>query len=175
MRFIRDAEHFSFLIEKGILKARKRIWIATATVKNLHVPGSDRRSRPLLAHLESMQRSGVNIRLLHGGIPSGPFRETLEKLVELRTGDGFEMLHCPRIHSKMVLVDGVAGYTGSANLTGAGMGARSERKRNFEAGIYTEDPEFIGIMEEYFDGIWRGEYCPDCGLRDRCPEPVSFP
>ena len=32
---------------------------------------------------------------------------------------------------------------GSANLTGAGMGMKSPRKRNFEAGILTDDPEMV--------------------------------
>ncbi len=39
MRFIRDSEHYSLLIEEGVLRARERIWIATANVKDLHVPG----------------------------------------------------------------------------------------------------------------------------------------
>lgn len=173
MKFIRDFEHYSMLIENGILKAKKRVWIATATVKDLHVPGGARRSLPLLHHLEKLQRSGVDIRLLHGGKPSAPFAKTLKGLVELRNGDGFEMLHCPRNHSKIILVDGIMGYTGSANLTGAGMGARSERKRNFETGIYTEELELIKSMENYFDGIWIGNLCEKCGRKDVCPEPVT--
>ncbi len=173
MRFIKDWEHYTLLIENGILKARERVWIATATVKDLHVPGTGRHSLPLLHHLEKLQRGGVSIRLLHGGKPSAPFMKTLQGLSELRKGDGFEMLLCPRNHSKLILVDGKMGYTGSANLTGAGMGARSERRRNFETGIYTEDPELIKSMENYFDGIWIGDRCERCGRKDLCPEPVT--
>ncbi len=173
MRFIKDSEHYTLLIENGILKARERVWIATATVKDLHVPGEHRRSLPLLNHLEKLQRRGVSIRLLHGGKPSAPFAKTLHGLSELRKGDGFEMLFCPRNHSKIILVDGIIGYTGSANLTGAGMGARSERKRNFETGIYTEEPELIKCMENYFDSIWIGEFCEKCGRKDLCPGPVT--
>jgi len=172
MRFVTDAEHYSVLIENGMLKARERIWIATATVKDLHVPGAGRHSLPLLHHMEKLQRKGVSIRLLHGGKPSSPFLKTLRGLTELRKGGGFEMLFCQRNHSKMILLDGAAGYIGSANLTGAGMGARSLRKRNFETGIYVVEPELIRSMENYFDRIWMGEQCETCGIRGICPEPV---
>lgn len=161
------------LIEDGILNAKERVWIATATVKDLYVPGAGRRSLPLLHHMEKLQRGGVSIRLLHGGKPSAPFTKTLKGLVELRNGDGFEMLFCPRNHSKMILVDGNMGYTGSANLTGAGMGARSERRRNFETGTYTEEPEMLRTMENFFDSIWIGDQCAKCGRKDVCPEPVT--
>lgn len=43
-----------------------------------------------------------------------------------------ERMLCPRVHFKCIIVDGVKAYFGSANLTGAGMGAKSEKKRNFE-------------------------------------------
>ena len=35
-----------------------------------------------------------------------------------------ELQICPRCHWKMVIVDGRLGYTGSANFTGAGLGAK---------------------------------------------------
>ena len=45
---------------------------------------------------------------------------------------------------------------GSANLTGAGMGMKSPRKRNFEAGILTDDPEMVDAAIEQFDNMWMG-------------------
>lgn len=173
MRFITHGEHFNLLVEEGILKARNRVWIATANVKDLHVPGAGKRSLPLLSHLERLQNRGVAIRILHGGIPSAPFMETLGKHIELLQGDCFEMQHCPRNHCKMVIVDGRLAYTGSANLTGAGMGAKSPRKRNFESGVFTDEPDMLAQMEEYFDRIWIGEYCGECGRRNVCPEPIT--
>lgn len=173
MKFIKNREHYTLLVENGILKARKRIWIATANVKDLHVPDTLRRSRPLLYHLEKLEQNGVHIRILHGGKPSASFAQTLKRIMEPGRSDGFEMLHCPRNHSKIILVDGIIGYTGSANLTGAGMGAKSEKNRNFETGIYTENLELIAEMEEYYDSIWMGEFCEKCGRKSLCPEPVS--
>ena len=49
-----------------------------------------------------------------------------------------ERMLCPRVHFKCIIVDGVKAYFGSANLTGAGMGAKSEKKRNFENGVLTD-------------------------------------
>ena len=46
-------------------------------------------------------------------------------------------------HFKEVLFDLKFAYIGSANLTGAGLGMKSGRNRNFEAGILTDDPELI--------------------------------
>lgn len=45
---------------------------------------------------------------------------------------------------------------GSANLTGAGMGAKSDRKRNFENGVVTDDASLIAPLEDQFDAVWRG-------------------
>ncbi|MCK5784974.1 MAG: phospholipase D family protein [Candidatus Sabulitectum sp.] len=172
MKLITDGEHYSRVVEQGILKARKRIWIATANVKNLHVPGGNRRSLPLLRHFEKLQREGVSIRILHGSKPSAPFLDTLSEVIELHQGDGFEMQLCPRVHSKIVIVDNSMAYTGSANLTGAGIGAKSDKRRNFECGIITEDPVEIQKIEEYFDNIWMGSFCMACGRRNICPGPL---
>jgi len=173
MKLIADREHYSYLVEQGILKAKYRIWIATANVKNLHVPGGRHGSVPLLNHFEKLQRNGVNIRILHGSAPSAPFLESLSVLKELRSGEGFEMQLCPRVHSKIIIVDYRMAYTGSANLTGAGIGAKSALKRNFEVGVLTENKEEIQKLEEYFDNIWMGLYCGVCGRRKICPAPVS--
>ncbi|MEA3267377.1 MAG: phospholipase D family protein [Candidatus Fermentibacteria bacterium] len=172
MKLITDRTHYTSVVEDGILKADSRIWIATANVKDLHVPGRNRGSLPLLRHFEKLQRKGVNIRILHGARPSAPFRNTLAELTELHNGDGFEMQLCPRVHSKIVIVDNRMAYTGSANLTGAGIGAKSDKKRNFESGVITEDPHDIQELEEYFDGIWIGLYCGKCGRRNICPAPI---
>ena len=43
--------------------------------------------------------------------------------------EGVERILCPRVHFKSVIVDGRFAYSGSANLTGAGMGAKSKEKR----------------------------------------------
>ena len=89
----------------------------------------------------------------------------------LRTG--LERVLCPRVHFKCVLVDGRFAYFGSANLTGAGMGAKSSLRRNFENGVWTDDPALVRAQEEQFDAVWRGEHCRRCGRKELCGDPVE--
>ena len=44
-----------------------------------------------------------------------------------RLGQALALRACPRVHFKAVIVDGAFVYVGSANWTGAGLGAKSER------------------------------------------------
>lgn len=171
MKIVSNSEHFDLLITNGLLKAKSRIWIATANVKDLHIPGPGRRSTPLLDHLNRLQKKGVLVRILHGGKPGRLFLNTLNSNIELHNGDGFEMQHCPRVHSKIIIVDNSLAYTGSANLTGAGLGAKSKTRRNFESGVLFDDRESLQVLEEYFDRIWMGDHCRGCGRRKLCPSP----
>jgi phosphatidylserine/phosphatidylglycerophosphate/cardiolipin synthase-like enzyme len=69
-----------------------------------------------------------------------------------------ERVLCPRVHFKLIIIDSTIAYVGSANLTGAGMGMKSLRKRNFEAGILTDDPEMLDAAIEQFDNVWIGKF-----------------
>ena len=62
---------------------------------------------------------------------------------------------------------------GSANLTGAGIGMKSEVTRNFEAGILTDDPEIVEQAMDQFDEVWIGKHCKSCKRRDFCPDPIA--
>ena len=64
-------------------------------------------------------------------------------------------------------------YIGSANLTGTGMGMKSESRRNFEAGILTNDPEFVESAINQFDNVWMGAYCKNCGRKDVCIDRIG--
>ena len=73
---------------------------------------------------------------------------------------------------KHIIIDGKLAYTGSANLTGAGAGIKSEHTRNFEAGIVTTDYTLIEHIMNQFDEVWRGEFCKKCKRRDFCPDSI---
>ena len=49
----------------------------------------------------------------------------------------------------MLVFDSKEVYVGSANLTGAGIGMKTDNKRNFEAGILTDETE---IVEQAMNG-----------------------
>ena len=158
------------VIVEGLLNARSHVWIATADLKDMHIK-SGRRFVPILESLDDLVGRGVTFRIVHAALPSRPFRETLESYPRL-TGGGLELQICPRSHWKILIVDHRFAYCGSANFTGAGLGARSERKRNLEIGVVSTDPAFIATLAEQFDAFWIGEHCDDCRLRERCPDPI---
>ena len=64
---------------------------------------------------------GVEIRLIHAKEPGQPFREDFDRYPRLHRH--LERVLCPRVHFKCIIIDGRQAYFGSANLTGAGMGA----------------------------------------------------
>jgi phosphatidylserine/phosphatidylglycerophosphate/cardiolipin synthase-like enzyme len=109
----------------------------------------------VLGRFEEMVGRGVEIRLLHAGEPSRPFRQELGRRKGLRH-PAFEMRRCPRVHFKMVVVDGARVYLGSANWTGAGLGAKGEGRRNFEIGFCSRDDLLLDEAQGLFDQVWRG-------------------
>jgi phosphatidylserine/phosphatidylglycerophosphate/cardiolipin synthase-like enzyme len=172
-----------------VLEANRSVWIATANVKELMVedsraqPGRRRtlkrgstRYRSALAAFEELKGRGVEIRLLHAGQPSRLFRAELDRRPLLRGASGagsFEMRLCPRVHFKAVIVDGARVYLGSANWTGAGLGAKGEGRRNFELGFVSSDDLLLDEVQDLFDRIWNGARCRGCRLREVCPTPLD--
>ena len=77
---------------------------------------------------------------------------------------------CPRVHFKSVVVDGLLAYSGSANLTGAGIGAKSDGRRNFEAGIVTREPALVAAVMDQFDQVWMGARCDTCRRKPFCAD-----
>lgn len=53
-----------------------------------------------------------------------------------------------RIHTKAIITNEKEAFIGSANLTGAGVGAKSPFCRNFEAGFVTDKKRHLGPMME---------------------------
>jgi phosphatidylserine/phosphatidylglycerophosphate/cardiolipin synthase-like enzyme len=123
---------------------------------------------PFLEVLSGLIDKSVEIRLLHAKEPGPAYRRDFDQYSNLI--GGMERILCPRVHLKSVIVDGKFAYTGSANLTGAGMGMKSQTRRNFEAGIITDDKKLVeGIMKQ-FDDIWSGRHCRQCQRKQYCTE-----
>jgi len=159
------------VIEEAVLQADDRVWIATADLKDMHVRAT-RGYVPILEAFDRLAREGVHFRVIHASMPSGPFRDTLDRYPQLIEG-ALELQICPRSHWKMVLVDGEFAYFGSANFTGAGLGVRRAERRNLEIGAVTRDPDVVQQLESLFDRFWIGEFCESCAFRDRCPDPIQ--
>jgi len=168
--FVTDREIYDLVTVGAIPRAEQFLWIATSDIKDLHIDRG-KRMVPFLELLSDLIHKGVSIRLIHAKEPGPRFREDFDRFPNLY--EGLERVLCPRAHLKCVVVDGTFAYAGSANLTGAGMGAKSEKRRNFESGIITDDPELISQIMNQFDGIWMGSHCPECGRKEHCPEVIS--
>ena len=98
-------------------------------------------------------KRGIEVGLIHAKDPGPNWRDYFDRYPTLWTA--MERMLCPRVHFKCIIVDGVKANFGSANLTGAGMGAKSEKKRNFDNGALTDDPTLVEPLVEQFDSVWR--------------------
>ena len=169
--FVSDREIYERVIRDAVPRAARRLWIATADIKDMYVDAGGRDMVPFLAVLDGMVKRGIEVRLIHAKEPGPNWREGFDRYPGL--WGGMERVLCPRVHFKCIIVDGRKAYFGSANLTGAGMGAKSARKRNFENGVWTDDPALVEPLVEQFDAVWRGDHCRGCGRRDFCGDPVA--
>ncbi len=151
--------------------ARESVWIATANVKAMFVEQGGA-FVSVVEVFSQLAKKGVELKLLHAELPSRPFRAAFDKKKALVAG-GLELKICPRVHLKAVLIDGAWLYLGSANLTGAGLGAKAATRRNFEVGLVTEDFELIDRVTAQLEAIWSGAECRTCALRSMCPDPIG--
>ncbi len=176
VRLLFDREHYETLILDLVRGVRTSLWIATANLKELMVEapiGTRARARgryaSIVEDLRSLIARGVDVRLLHASPPSGPMTRSIGGDAKLRS----RMRMCPRVHLKIVAVDGAWLYLGSANFTGAGLGAKNDGRRNFEIGVLTDDDVLLDATQARFDRIWRGKECASCKLRRVCPAPID--
>ncbi len=172
---VADAVHLQRVIRDGVLNARVSVDVMTADFKAMLVPtkNGEKNAPSIVNHLLRLAERGVEVRLLHAGVPSRAALEELKSASPLP--DTFQVRRCPRLHAKAVIVDASAMYLGSANLTGAGLGAKADRNRNFELGVWTTSPELIEPVSESFNALWEGDRCEGCGRRDVCPVPLESP
>ena len=128
--------------------------------------------RSILGVFDELARRGVELRILHASPPSGPFQREIARHPRLVKG-GLALRLCPRVHFKAVVVDGSQLYLGSANWTGAGLGAKGSGRRNFELGLLTSDLQLLDEVQGLYDSVWRGGHCAGCKLREVCPAPLD--
>ena len=169
IKYIQNEQHYSEVISR-ISTVKESLWIGTADIKDLYViKGRD--AVPFLSMLADLLKKGVDVRLIHAKEPGPMFREDFDRFPIL--ADDLERVCCPRVHFKLMIFDMETAYIGSANLTGAGMGMKSENRRNFEAGILTNDPEFVESAINQFDQVWMGAWCKNCGRKDVCIDRIG--
>lgn len=168
LTFISNSAHYKDVLSR-IQSVKHTLWIGTADIKDLYIEiGRDK--KPFLALIAQLIRRGVEVRLIQAKEPGPNFREDFDKYPVLY--DRLERILCPRVHFKIMVLDCKEVYIGSANLTGAGVGIKGEDKRNFEAGILTDDEDIVDKTMTQFDEVWMGKHCKTCKRREFCSGPV---
>jgi phosphatidylserine/phosphatidylglycerophosphate/cardiolipin synthase-like enzyme len=176
VELVSDGQHFTRIVREGILRAETSVDILTADFKAMLIPDAGpgrrgRRARSIVEVFRGLAEKGVEIRLLHAGTPSSAALRELRKSLP----NNLTIRRCPRLHAKTVIIDSRGMYLGSANLTGAGLGAKADGRRNFEMGIWTESPALIDGVLEQFNALWEGRQCKTCKRKDICPVPLEEP
>ena len=167
-----NEEIYRRVILEEVPQAKRFLWIVTADIKDMHVE-KGRRHVPFLEIMHDLVEEGVAVRLMHAKEPGPRFRADFDQYPILLESELFERVLCPRIHTKTIIIDGKLAFAGSPNLTGAGFGAKSPDRRNFEAGFLTDDPKHIDGLMNWIDSLYLGEPCHTCQRRDFCPDPIA--
>ena len=175
-------------VVRAAMEARRSVWIATANLKELMV--EDHRAVP---GRRRTMRTGARVRR-RLSIDPGSVRRAGRRAASRsasctrrrrrvrsaprwrggrRSARALALRACPRVHFKAVVVDGAFVYVGSANWTGAGLGAKGAGRRNFELGFAGSDDGLLDRVQELYDRVWRGGACKGCKLRDICPAPLD--
>ncbi len=162
---------YRVVVQERMANARESVWISTANVKAMMIEVSPKRFRPVVELFSELTKRGVEVRVLHAELPSRPFRAAFDAKALLAKRMTLKI--CPRVHFKCVLVDGAWLYLGSANLTGAGLGAKGADNRNFELGVVTEDFDTIDEVTALYERVWAGRACRTCKLHRQCPDPIG--
>lgn len=170
--YLENSDLYRKVIVERLLNANESVWIATANAKDLQVEIGGHYTS-LIDELARRSADGLEVRFLHAGGASSVFLESLNRQTSV-PGCTIEVRCCPRLHFKAILIDGRGVYLGSANWTGAGLGAKMEERRNFEIGFWSEDHRLIRETASFFNLIWYGEFCPECGRRESCPKPLDL-
>ena len=169
LKYISNTAHYKDVLSR-VQSVKNMLWIGTADIKDLYIEVG-KEKKPFLALIAKLIRRGVEVRLVHAREPGPNFREDFDKYPVLY--DRLERVLFPRVHFKMLVFDGKEVYIGSANLTGAGIGMKTDNKRNFEAGILTDEPVIVEQAMNQFDEVWMGKFCKTCKRREFCPDPIA--
>lgn len=170
LKYIKDDAHFSEVLSL-VTSAKYGVWIGTSDMKDLYFK-KGRKVVPFLEILDTMIKRGIEVRLIHAKEPGENFKNDFDKYPMLFSG--LKRKLCPRVHFKLIIIDDDLVYIGSANLTGAAMGIKSSTKRNFEAGILTDEFELITAAQEHYLSVWNGDHCSKCDRAEFCGDKIRY-
>ena len=74
LELLEGAQLHTRVIQEAVLMAESYVWIATANLKDMHVPLTGKRYRPILEVFDKMAKKGVTFRIVHSDLPSSVSR-----------------------------------------------------------------------------------------------------
>lgn len=167
-----NENHYREVIDR-ICAAQSSIKIMTANFKRFRLKPTDNQGEgykdgtPFVKYLMAKAVQGVSVQIICSR-PSTSFTEEWEEYYRQMNPELFQYRFCERNHAKVVIIDDKFAYVGSANVTPAGLGQGIFTPGNFEAGIFTAEPEIISQLQSLFTMIWDGDCCSDCHRADKC-------
>lgn len=171
-RLIVNENHYQDVIQR-ICAAKSSIKIMTANFKRFRLKPTDNQGEgykdgtPFVKYLMAKAVQGISVQIICSR-PSSNFTDEWEEYYRQMNPVLFEYKFCERNHAKVVIIDDKFAYVGSANVTPAGLGQGIFTPGNFEAGIFTAEPEIISQLQSLFSMIWEGDCCSDCHRIDKC-------
>ena len=166
IRHIQNEHHYSEVVER-MKTAKKSLRIGTADIKDLYV-SENGIVVPLMKVWSDLIKKGVDVQLIHAKEPGKNFKDDFDKYPILWSK--LNRMLCPRVHFKIVIIDDQIAYSGSANLTGAGIGMKSKNRRNFESGFLTNHPQIVKSLITQFQNVWNKSHCRTCERKTFCQD-----
>lgn len=148
------------VISNGLVKARESVIIGTYNLQDIRIQLGNR-STSLSEVLIHLLKKGVKILIcLASFMRKSRFIQTMS--MNRLAREKMAIRFCRRMHFKTIIVDLEYAYVGTANISGAGVGLKSQERRNFELGFVTHDSELIADVASTFMEIFNGKFCPKC-------------
>ena len=167
-----NENHYQDVIQR-ICTAKSSIRIMTANFKRFNLKPTDSQGEgykdgtPFVKYLMAKAVQGVSVQIICSK-PSSFFMDEWQEYFQQMKPDLFEYKFCERNHAKVVIVDDIIAYVGSANVTPAGLGQGIFTPGNFEAGILTEKQDIISSLKALFSIIMDGDCCTGCHRVNKC-------
>jgi len=154
--YVADEEHYTKVF-KRMSEVKHSLKIATANLKNfnIYVEENDSKEpiRPWDFFMSLVERS-IHVQVVCME-PFDFYNYTKQNCPQLLNNPLFELRYNTHNHMKIFIYDDEYVYIGSANITGAAIGKRSVRKRNYEAGMLIWGDDLIEAPLCHFYKSWN--------------------